>query len=239
MMMSGAENVTILVALSAGLITFLSPCILPVFPSYLAFITGISIEELSHENNLKIARKTIIVNSLLFILGFSIIFVLLGASATLMGKFLFKNIRWLEIFGGVFVIILGLHFAGVFKLKFLDREKKIHLRKKPVGLLGTVFVGMAFGAGWTPCVGPMLGAILTVAASTQDIFKGIVILISYSVGLGIPFFISGLIVHKFLEHFQRIKKYFRIISTIGGVLLIIIGILLITGYFPLLISSLA
>lgn len=236
--MSGAENVTVIVALSAGLITFLSPCILPVFPSYLAFITGISVEELSHENNLKIARKTVIVNSLLFILGFSIIFILLGASATFIGIFLNKNIRWFEIFGGAIVIILGLHFAGVFKLKFFDREKKIHLSEKPIGFLGAALVGMAFGAGWTPCVGPMLVAILTVAASTQDIFKGIVILISYSVGLGIPFFISGLIVHKFLEHFQRIKKYFRIISTIGGVLLIIIGILLITGYFASLTSYL-
>ncbi len=236
--MSGAENVTVLVALSAGLLTFLSPCILPIFPSYLAFISGISVEELSHENNLKIARKTVIVNSLLFILGFSIIFILLGASATFIGKFLDKNIRWFEIFGGTFVIILGLHFAGIFKLRFLDREKKIHLSEKPVGFLGAALVGMAFGAGWTPCVGPMLGAILAVAASTQDIFKGIVILISYSVGLGIPFFISGLIVHKFLEHFRRIKKYFRIISTIGGILLIIIGTLLITGYFTSLTSYL-
>lgn len=229
--MHGTENVTVLVALSAGLITFLSPCILPVFPSYLAYITGISIDELSHEKNLKRARKSIIINSLLFILGFSIIFVLLGASATFIGKFLSKNIRLFEIFGGTIVIILGLYFAGVFRLKILDHEKRIHLQEKPIGFIGTVLVGMAFGAGWTPCVGPMLGAILAVAASTQDIFKGIVILISYSIGLGIPFFISGLIVHKFFEHFKKIKKYFKIISTVGGIILVIIGILLIMGYF--------
>ena len=123
------------------------------------------------------------------------------------------------------------NFAGVLRLKFLMREKRIHLQEKPIGFLGTVFVGMAFGAGWTPCVGPMLGAILTVAASTQDIFKGIVLLISYSVGLGIPFLLSGLIVHNFFKYFKRISKYFKIISAIGGVLLVIIGILLITGYF--------
>jgi cytochrome c-type biogenesis protein len=234
--MHGTENVTVIVAFSAGLITFLSPCILPVFPSYLAYITGISIDELSHEKNSKRARKTVITNSLLFILGFSMIFVILGVSATFLGKFLSKNIRWLEIAGGVIVILLGMHFSGVFRLKFLDHEKRIHLQEKPLGLLGTVFVGMAFGAGWTPCVGPMLGAILAVAASTQDIFKGIIILISYSVGLGIPFLISGLLVHKFLEHFRKINKYFKIISMIGGVLLMIIGLLLITGYFSTIVS---
>ncbi len=234
--MHGTENVTVIVAFSAGLITFLSPCILPIFPSYLAYITGISIDELSHEKNSKRARKTVITNSLLFILGFSIIFVLLGISATFIGRFLSKNIRWLEIAGGVIVILLGMHFSGVFRLKFLDHEKRIHLQEKPLGFLGTVFVGMAFGAGWTPCVGPMLGAILAVAASTQDIFKGIIILISYSVGLGIPFLISGLLVHKFFEHFRKINKYFKVISMIGGVLLMIIGLLLITGYFSTIVS---
>jgi cytochrome c-type biogenesis protein len=234
--MSGTENVTVIVAFSAGLITFLSPCILPIFPSYLAYITGISIDELSHETNSKRARKTVITNSLLFILGFSIIFVLLGISATFIGRFLSENIRWIEIFGGIIVIILGLHFAGIFRLKFLDHEKRIHLQEKPLGFLGTVFVGMAFGAGWTPCVGPMLGAILTVAASTQDILKGIIILLSYSVGLGIPFLISGLLIHKFFEHFRKINKYFRTISMIGGVLLIIIGLLLITGYFSSIVT---
>lgn len=219
------------VALFAGLITFLSPCILPVIPSYLAFITGISIDEIAHEKNLRRARKTVLANSLLFILGFSIIFVLLGASATFIGKFLARNIRWLEIFGGAIVILLGLHFAGILKLKFLMREKKIHLQEKPIGFFGTMLVGMAFGAGWTPCVGPMLGAILTLAASSQDIFKGIVLLIAYSAGLGIPFLVSGLIVHRFFEHFRRIKKYFGIIAAAGGLLLVIIGVLLITGYF--------
>lgn len=234
--MVGTENVTVIVAFSAGLITFLSPCILPIFPSYLAYITGISIDELSHEMNLKRARKLVVINSLLFILGFSIVFVILGASATFLGKFFSKNIRWLEIIGGIIVILLGMHFAGIFRLKFLDHEKRIHLREKPLGFLGTVLVGMTFGAGWTPCVGPMLGAILTVAAATQDILKGIIILLSYSVGLGIPFLISAIIVHKFFEHFKNIKKYFKIISAVGGVLLIIIGILLLTGYFTSIVS---
>jgi cytochrome c-type biogenesis protein len=234
--MPGAENVSIFVAFSAGIISFLSPCILPVIPSYLAFITGISLEELSEQESLRKVRKKVIANSLMFILGFSILFIILGASATFVGKFLYKNIRWFEIIGGVLVIVLGLHFAGIFRLKFLDREKKIHLKKKPLGYLGTCLVGMAFGAGWTPCVGPILGAILAMAATTQDILQGIILLVFYSAGLGIPFLLSAIILHKFFEYFKKIRKYFKVISIVGGVLLIIVGILLITGYFSTLSS---
>jgi cytochrome c-type biogenesis protein len=229
--MPGTENVSIFVALSAGFISFLTPCILPLIPSYLAFITGISLEELQAEVNLKRIRKKVIGNSLMFILGFSVIFIALGASATFIGTFLSDHIRWFEIVGGAIVIILGLHFAGVFKLKFLEREKKFHMQKKPLGYLGTALVGMAFGAGWTPCVGPILGAILTMAATTQDILKGIVLLVFYSIGLGIPFLISGIIIHKFFEYFKTIRKYFKIITAAGGVLLVIVGVLLISGYF--------
>lgn len=236
--MLGAENVSIIMALLAGLASFLSPCILPMIPSYLAFITGISLEELSQDQNLKKVRKSVITNSLFFILGFSILFIAMGASATFLGKFLSRNIRWLEIIGGSLVVILGLHFAGLFKIKFLDREKKIHLNKKPLGLFGTVLVGMAFGAGWTPCVGPILGSILTMAAATQDIAKGIILLISYSIGLGIPFLLAGLLIHKFFEYFKTIQKYFRVITLVGGILLVIIGILLITGYFTTISSFL-
>ncbi len=236
--MIGAENVSVFVAFTAGLISFLSPCILPMIPSYLAFITGISLEELSQDQNLKKVRKSVITNSLFFILGFSILFIAMGASATFIGKFLAKNIRWFEIIGGSLVVILGLHFAGLFKIKFLEREKKIHLDKKPLGIIGTVLVGMAFGAGWTPCVGPILGSILTMAAATQNVAKGIILLISYSVGLGIPFLLTGLLIHKFFEYFKTIRKYFRVITLVGGILLVIIGLLLITGYFTTISSFL-
>ena len=236
--MTGTENVSVLVAFTAGLISFLSPCILPMIPSYLAFITGISLEELSQDQNLKKVRKSVIANCLLFILGFSALFVAMGASATFIGKFLARNIRWFEIIGGSLVVILGLHFAGLFKLRFLEREKKIHLDKKPLGILGTVLVGMAFGAGWTPCVGPILGSILTMAAATQDVAKGIILLISYSVGLGIPFLLTGLLIHKFFVYFKTIRKYFRVITLVGGILLVIIGLLLITGYFTTISSFL-
>lgn len=229
--MLGTENVSIFVALSAGVISFLSPCILPLIPSYIAFITGISIEELSLEESLRQVRKKVIANSLMFILGFSLVFIALGASATFLGKFLFRNIRWFEIIGGTLVILFGIHFTGIFRLRFLDREKKVHLKKKPLGYLGTCLVGIAFGAGWTPCVGPILGSILTMAATTQNILKGIVLLAFYSIGIGVPFFLSGLIIHRFFEYFKAIRKYFKVITVAGGVLLIIVGILLISGYF--------
>ena len=237
--MPGAENVSILVAFTAGLISFLSPCILPLIPSYLAFITGVSIEELSREDNRRQVRRHVIVNSLFFILGFSLIFIALGASATFIGKFLYRNIRIFEILGGSVVIMLGLHFAGVFKLKFLERERRIHMKKKPLGNLGTLLVGMAFGAGWTPCVGPILGAILTMAATTQNVFEGIGLLIVYSLGLGLPFLLAGILLHKFFEYFKTIKRYFKLITTIGGILLIIVGILLISGYFTSLSALLS
>jgi len=229
--MPGTENVSVIVAFSAGLLSFLSPCILPLIPSYLAFITGISLEEMSAVDNRKKARKVVVSNSLLFILGFSLIFISLGASATFLGRFLAENIRWMERIGGIIVIILGLHFAGVFRIAFLERERKIHLQEKPLGMMGTVVVGMAFGAGWTPCVGPILGAILTMAATTQSLGKGIMLLAIYSIGLGLPFLLAGVLIHKFFEYFQSIRKYFRVITVVGGVLLIGIGILLITGYF--------
>ena len=154
--MPGSENISLFVAFTAGLISFLSPCVLPLIPSYMAFITGVSLEELAEQENLLKVRMTVIWNSLFFILGFSSIFIAMGASATFIGTFLQDNIRWFEIIGGIVIIILGLHFAGVFKLKFLERERKIHVKNKRLGLLGTFAVGMAFVAGWTPCVGPIL-----------------------------------------------------------------------------------
>ena len=237
--MTGTENVSLFVAFTAGLISFLSPCVLPLIPSYMAFITGISLEELSEHENLKKVRLSVVRNSLLFIGGFSSIFIAMGASATFIGTFLQDNIRWFEIIGGIVVIILGLHFIGVFKLKFLERERKFHLKSKPLGFLGTFVVGMAFGAGWTPCVGPILGSILTLAATTQDVAKGIVLLVFYSLGLGIPFFLAGILIHKFFEYFKTIRKYFKIITTVGGILLIIVGVLLITGYFTAMFSYLS
>ncbi|MBM3285027.1 MAG: cytochrome c biogenesis protein CcdA [Candidatus Aminicenantes bacterium] len=229
--MSGAENISLAAALSAGLISFLSPCILPLVPSYLAFISGVSIEELSSQENSRRVRKRVVLSALFFVLGFSIIFIALGASATFIGKFLAKHIRWVEVVGGLFIILMGLHFAGVLRIRFLDRERAVHLEKKPLGLPGTLVVGMAFGAGWTPCVGPILGSILMLAAATQSVLQGVALLAFYSAGLGIPFLVAGILIHRFFEVFQSIRKYFRAIAIAGGVLLIIMGVALLTGYF--------
>jgi len=235
--MQGAQNISLLVAITAGFLSFLSPCVLPLIPSYIAFITGVSIEELSSQENLKQARRKVMLSSLFFILGFSLVFIFLGASATFIGKFLSRNIRWFEIVGGIFIILMGLHFSGLLRLRFLDRERAIHFGKKPLGQFGTLLVGAAFGAGWTPCVGPILGSILTLAATTQNLMKGIILLAFYSLGLGLPFFISGLLLHRFFEYFKSLKKYFKIISIAGGVLLVILGILLLSGYFSKIVRS--
>lgn len=236
--MSGTENISLLAALSAGLLSFLSPCVLPLVPSYLAFITGVSIEELSSQEGVRRVRKKVFLSALFFVFGFSIIFIALGASATFIGKFMSKNIRWVEIVGGLFIILMGLHFAGILRLRFLDRERAIHLEKKPLGLLGTLVVGIAFGAGWTPCVGPILGSILMLSATTQSVAKGVVLLAFYSAGLGIPFLVAGLLIHRFFEYFQSVRKYFRAIAIAGGVLLIIVGVALLTGYFSTLTALL-
>ncbi|MGQ9673814.1 MAG: cytochrome c biogenesis CcdA family protein [Candidatus Aminicenantales bacterium] len=236
--MSGAENISFVAALTAGFISFLSPCVLPLVPSYLAFISGVSIEELSSETGGRGVRKKVILSALFFVVGFSIIFIALGASATVFGKFLAKNIRWVEIVGGLFIILMGLHFAGILRIRFLDRERTVHLEKKPLGLVGTLVVGMAFGAGWTPCVGPVLGSILTLAATTQSVLKGVMLLAFYSLGLGLPFLFAGFLIHRFFEYFRSIRKYFRAIAIAGGVLLILVGLALLTGYFSYLASLL-
>jgi|Deesub1362B_J571_1020462.scaffolds.fasta_scaffold00163_42 cytochrome c-type biogenesis protein len=232
--MSGSENISLLLCFGAGFLSFISPCILPLIPSYFAFISGISIEELTQERNFKSARIGVILNSVLFIFGFSLVFIILGASATFIGKILLQNKRILEIIGGIIVIILGLHFTGLIRFRFLEKEKTIHLSKKPLGYLGSFLVGTAFAAGWTPCVGPILASILTLAASTQNVIKGIIMLAFYSLGLGIPFFIAGLLIHKFFEYFKIIRKHFKLITIIGGVFLILIGVMLLTGSFSLI-----
>ncbi|MFQ6083531.1 MAG: cytochrome c biogenesis CcdA family protein [Candidatus Aminicenantia bacterium] len=237
--MGGSENISFLVAFSAGFLSFLSPCVLPLIPSYLAFISGVSIEELTQEESLKSARKKVVLNSLTFVLGFSTIFIILGASATLIGNLFLQHKRILEIGGGIIVILLGAHFSGLIKIKFLEKERTIHFDRKPLGYLGSFLVGVAFAAGWTPCIGPILATILTLAASAQNISKGIIMLSFYSLGLGLPFFISGIILHKFFEYFKNFRKYFKLVTLIGGIFLIIIGILLLTGSFTLLTAYLA
>jgi cytochrome c-type biogenesis protein len=229
--MGATEGVTYLVAFSAGLLSFISPCVLPLIPAYISFTTGLSLAELTEGDKKGTLRKATIFNSLFFILGFSIVFVALGVSATLLGQFLLEYQSILTKVGGVLIILFGLFIAGLFRLDFLYREKRIHLKSKPAGYLGSLLVGATFALGWTPCVGPILSAILLYASASKSLGCGIALLGIYSLGLGIPFFLSSLALNSFLIYVDRARKYIRAISVVSGVFLIIIGILILTDYF--------
>ena len=231
--MSGTPDLSLLLAFAAGLLSFLSPCVLPLVPSYLAFITGLSFEELTHEHSKGKSRRIIFAHSLLFILGFSTLFTALGASATFIGQFLSDYRGTIRIAGGIMIILFGLFISGVFSFGFLQQEKKFHLRDKPVGYVGSFLVGLTFAAGWTPCVGPILSSIL-LYASTHDIQSGILLLLSYSLGMGLPFLACSLALNTFLSTFQKTRRHFGVVTKVGGALLILVGVLLLTDSFPFL-----
>ena len=236
--MESTPSISLFIAFSAGFFSFLSPCILPLIPSYISFITGISFEAFSSGEETRKLRRTTVIHSLLFIFGFSLVFILLGASATYAGQFLQKYQFLLTKVGGGIIIILGIHLTGLINLKFLQREKKVHLREKPLGYLGTVLVGMTFAAGWTPCIGPILGSILIVASTSQKVTSGVVLLSFYSLGLALPFFASSLAINSFLGYFKKFRSFLRLIPLISGILLIGVGVLLVTDYFYYLVNLL-
>ena len=237
--MSGAQDLSFYIAFAAGLLSFLSPCVLPLVPSYVVFITGLSFEELTHEHSRQKLRRVILTHSFLFILGFSVLFTALGASASLLGQFLSEYRDFIRILGGVLIILFGLFISGVFSLSFLQQEKKFHLQHKPLGYIGTFFVGVTFAAGWTPCVGPILSSILLYASTAENMYAGILLLLAYSLGLGIPFFICSLALNSFLAAFKKARRYIGLFTKIGGVLLILVGILLLTNSFVILNDWLA
>jgi cytochrome c-type biogenesis protein len=214
-----------LVAFLGGLLSFLSPCVLPLVPSYLGFVTGFTLDEMTDR------RKMAMVHATLFVLGFSLVFILLGASATALGRALNHYQEWVTRIGGVLILFFGLYLLGVIKLGFLGQEQRAHLDRKPVGYLGSVLVGIAFGAGWTPCIGPILGGILTMAASQGDFQQGMVLLGWYSLGLAVPFLAAAWAVESFLTVFQRYRKHMVWVQRISGVLLLLVGLLMISGQF--------
>jgi len=227
-----AQQVSLVMAFSAGLLTFLSPCVLPLIPAYISFITGVAINELiGGEREKSRVTGRILLEIALFISGFSLVFILLGASASYFGKLLLSQVKLLRAVGGILVIIFGLYIAGAFQLGFLAYQKKIDLRMKPTNFLGSLIVGIVFGLGWTPCAGPILASILTCASTQETVREGILLLSFYSLGVGIPFLVSGVALNLFLKGFQRIKKYSRPISVISGGLLILFGILILTDKF--------
>ena len=219
------EPVGLWVALAGGVLSFLSPCVLPLVPSYLSFVTGMSLEDLQGG----VDRRATFMHSLLFVLGFSIIFIALGASASFLGSFLYNYKVWIARVGGAVIIVLGLHLTGVFKIAPLLRERRVHVNDKPGGYLGTIGVGAAFGAGWTPCIGPILGSILTLASTQDTVWAGVSLLSVYSLGLAIPFLISALALDLFLSAFSRFRRFLPAVEKGAGVMLIILGLLLVTG----------
>jgi cytochrome c-type biogenesis protein len=232
--MTGGQDLSLFLALAAGVLSFLSPCVLPLVPSYLAFLTGLSFEELTRAHPQQKLRRMILTHSLLFILGFSALFTLMGASATLVGQFLAAHRDTIRVVGGILVILFGLFISGVFSFAFLQREKKLHLRAKPLGYLGSLLVGVTFAAGWTPCVGPLLSSMLLYASTAENLRSGILLLFFYSLGLGIPFFACSLALNSFLGIFQKTRGYLGIFNKVGGALLVIVGVLLLTNSFEFL-----
>lgn len=223
--MSDTVSLGVAVAFFAGVLSFLSPCVLPLVPSYLGFVTGFTLEEMSGR------RRMAMVHALLFVAGFSLVFILLGASATALGSALRYYQDWVTRIGGLLIIGFGLYLVGVIKLGFLDREQRVHLDRKPLGWLGSVLVGMAFGAGWTPCIGPLLGAILGLAASQADVQRGVMLLAFYSAGLAVPFLLTAFAVESFLEWFKGFRRHLLLVQRISGVLLLLVGALMVSGQF--------
>lgn len=223
------KDVSFPLAFVAGLFSFLSPCVLPLVPSYVSFITGVSFEDLTGNVDRRRIRHLTITNSIAFILGFSAVFMALGASSSAVGRFLFTYQDWIRIIGGVLIIVMGLFVAGFLKIDFLTRDRKVHLSGKPVGYAGTFLVGMTFAAGWTPCIGPILGTILLYASTKGSAVYGFKLLAVYSLGLAVPFFASSLALNSFLSYSKKVLRYMRVIMVLSGVLLILFGVMLLTN----------
>lgn len=235
--MESGTSIGILVAFLAGLLSFLSPCVLPLVPSYVSFVTGLGMEELEQGGG--DVKRVTLVHSLLFVAGFTLIFLLMGASATYIGQLLRVYQDIIARIGGLIIMLFGIYLLGVIPIPALSRERRFQFQRKPVGYAGTVAVGVAFGAGWVPCIGPILGAILTLAATRANLAEGVGLLGVYSAGLAIPFVLSAVALTAFLSWFQKFRRYLRYVEWVAGVLLILVGLLLLTGKFTLLAGWLA
>jgi cytochrome c-type biogenesis protein len=226
-----STNITMVGAFVAGLLSFLSPCVLPLIPSYITYITGLSFADLQAEHPTHKVRQQTVIHSLLFIAGFTCVFVLLGASASFLGDFLQEHKTAIRRAGGILIIIFGIHVSGLFDIGMLLGEKKLTLHRKPAGYLGSFIVGVVFAAGWTPCIGPILATILAVAATEG---RGVWLLLTYSMGLAIPFFLAALAMHQFLIFFRRFKRHIRLFEIFTGILMVVVGILIFTNYLTVI-----
>jgi cytochrome c-type biogenesis protein len=230
-------SIGLFTAFAAGLASFISPCVLPIVPGYLSFISGVNVAQLKGEEAPTHVMRRIFVMSVVFVLGFSTVFVSLGAAATLVGYYLQQYKRALAVVGGAIVIVLGLHTTGLIKIPWLLYEKRAEMRTRPLGLPGAYLVGLAFGFGWTPCIGPILGGILVYASQQETMAQGVVLLSSYSAGLGIPFILSGLAINRFFKASGTLKRHMHAVEVASGVLLVAVGVLLMSNRLELLARS--
>jgi cytochrome c-type biogenesis protein len=229
------EPLSVLVAFTAGLFSFLSPCVLPLFPSYLSFVTGMSVSDLTAELT-GAARRRVLLHSLAFVVGFSMVFVSLGASFSAASAFLLDYRDWIRRIGGALIIIFGLYIAGLLRIGIFGRTQQLQLREKPTGYIGSFIVGLTFAIGWTPCVGPILGAILTLAGTAETVQRGIGLLVAYSAGLGLPFLLSAVALGVFLKFFKRYRPFIPVMERTAGVILVVVGVLVFTNYYLVLNS---
>jgi cytochrome c-type biogenesis protein len=226
----GGFEVSYFGAFAAGILSFLSPCVLPLVPPYLCFIGGVSLEQLTDESEIsQSVMRTVTLSAGLFILGFSTVFIALGATASTIGQWVADYMDLFSMIAGGIIIFLGLHFIGILKIPILYREARFQAKSRPSGLVGSYVIGLAFAFGWTPCVGPVLAAILMVASSESSIGYGMGLLAIYSAGLGIPFFLSALMMKSFMGFMVRFRKHLNIVEIVIGILLVLTGILFLTG----------
>jgi cytochrome c-type biogenesis protein len=226
-----------LIAFAGGLLSFLSPCVLPLVPGYLSLMSGVSIDHMKGEGGSRSgALRAVVINSIAFNIGLSVIFIALGATAGLVGSSVLSN-PWIRIVGGIVIIVFGLHLIGLLKIKYLYRDTRQFSNEKPRGVLGSLTLGIAFAAGWTPCIGPILGGIMALAATSGGWKGGFVLATFYSAGLAVPFLITGLGINKFLSFYSKFRRHLHKVEVVSGVVLISIGLLIATGYSSLIASS--
>jgi cytochrome c-type biogenesis protein len=229
------EPLGVVVAFTAGLFSLLSPCVLPLFPSYLSFVTGMSVSDLSADLT-SAARRRVMLHALAFVVGFSVIFVALGASFSAAGMLLLDYRDWIRRVGGVLIVMFGLYIAGVLRIGMLARTQQLQPREKPAGYVGSLIVGLTFAIGWTPCVGPILGAILSLLGTAETVGRGVGLIVAYSAGLGVPFLLSALALGGFLKFFKRYRPFIPAVERFAGVVLVVVGVLVFTNYYLVLNS---
>lgn len=233
-----ADTVTYPAAFIAGVFSFFSPCILPLIPGYFTFITGYSLDDMTG-GAIGGIRKQVFISTLAFVFGFSVVFILLGASASFVGSVLFRYRDGIRIIGGIIIVVFGIHLTGLIRIPLLDFERRIQLDRKPIHFLGTFMVGMAFGAGWSPCIGPLLGSILVIAGGKETVQEGMALLGIYSAGLAVPFIVISVFINFLLVFIKKTTRTLKYLNWAAGILLIILGLILMTDQLNLLAVSIS